>query len=56
MAVLTETPVTLNDWYEACASELPEGFSKSKMQYAVRTYWTDEVVKIEGKVNKYRKA
>ncbi len=57
MGVLTEVPMTMADWYAACESELPEGFSKSKMQYAAREYWADEVVKIDtGKVNQYRKA
>lgn len=53
---LTDEPMTMADWYDACADELPEGFSKSKMQYAIRVYWADEVAKIEGKVNMYKRA
>ena len=56
MAVLGDAPMSVADWFEACKDELPEGFSKSKLQYAVREYWNDEVIKIEGKVNQYRKA
>lgn len=56
MAYLTDTPMTIADWYTACADELPDNFSKSKLQYAVREYWASEVVKVDGKVNQYRKA
>ena len=56
MAVLGETPLSVSDWFDLCSAEMPEGFTKSKLQYAVREYWSDEVVKIEGgKVNMYRK-
>jgi len=47
MAHLTSTPVTVTDLFAACESELPEGFSKSKIQYALLNYWADEVVKHE---------
>ena len=56
MSVLTEKPMTIAEWFAACADKLPDGFTKSKMQYAVREYLAAEVVKIEGKVNEYRKA
>jgi hypothetical protein len=35
---------------------VPEGMSKSKVQYALRELWAAEVVKIEGKVNEYKRA
>lgn len=54
MGVMSAAPKTLAEIYEACKDELPEGFSKSKVQYALREYWASEVVKIEGKVNEYR--
>ena len=47
MAHLTDTPVTVADLFAACEDELPEGFSKSKIQYAVRELWASEVVKHE---------
>ena len=45
MAHLTDTPVTVADLFTACESELPEKFSKSKVQYAMRELWASEVVK-----------
>ena len=45
MAHLDATPVTVADLFTACEGELPEGFSKSKVQYALSNYWADEVVK-----------
>ena len=52
---LSDRPMTIADIWEAVKDEMPEGFTKSKLQYAMREYWGDEVVKIEGKVNEYRK-
>ena len=49
-------PVTVSELYEAIKDELPEGFSRGKVQYALMNYWTDEVVKIEGKPNMYKRA
>ena len=56
MAHMSETPQTIAEIYDACADELPEGFSKSKIQYAVLNYWKDEVTKIEQPkgANQYR--
>ena len=47
-------PATVSEIFEACESQLPIGFSKSKIQYGLTHYWTEEVEKIEGKVNSYR--
>lgn len=55
LAVATEA-VTISELYEAVADKLPEGFTKGKLQYAVTRLWTDAIVRIEGKVNTYRKA
>ena len=46
-------PVTIGELYESIEGELPEGFSKGKMQYAITRLWADEVEKTEGKVNSY---
>ena len=46
-------PVTIGELYDEIADELPEGFSKGKVQYAITRLWADEVVKTEGKVNSY---
>jgi hypothetical protein len=56
MAELGDTPVTIGELYEAVEGNLPEGFTKGKLQYAVTRLWKDEIVRIEGKVNTYRKA
>jgi hypothetical protein len=58
MDAMDDTPKTVAEIYDACADELPEGFSKSKIQYALLNYWNDEVVKVENPkgANTYRKA
>ncbi len=57
LGALTATPVTIGELYDEIASELPEGFTKGKVQYAITRLWADEVTKTEGKVNTYsRKA
>ena len=52
----TAEAVTLGELYDAVSDNLPEGFTKGKLQYAVTRLWTDAIVRIEGKVNTYRKA
>lgn len=46
-------PVTIAELYEEIKDELPSGFSKSKVQYAVTRLWSDEIIKTEGKTNTY---
>lgn len=46
-------PVTIGELYNELEGELPEGFTKGKLQYAVTRLWTDSIAKIEGKVNTY---
>lgn len=53
---LADTPCTCAELYEAIKDELPEGMGKGKVQYALTHLWQDEIVKIEGKPNTYRKA
>ena len=48
--------VTVAEIWDACQGDLPDGFTKNKIAYALRTYWADEVNKTEGKVNAYTKA
>lgn len=50
---LIGVPVTIADLYEEIKGDLPEGFGKSKVQYAVTRLWADEIAKTEGKVNTY---
>lgn len=57
LGVLTDTPVTIGEIYDEVANDLPEGFTKGKVQYAITRLWADEVTKVEGKTNGYcRKA
>ena len=54
---LTDQPQTIAEIWEKTKAEMEAvGMSKSKIQYAVREYWASDVVKIEGKVNEYRRA
>lgn len=53
---LSDTPVTIAELYDAVRDELPEGFTRGKLQYAVTKLWVDEIVKIDGKPNTYKKA
>ena len=50
---LSDTPVTIGELYAEVENDLPEGFSKGKVQYAITRLWADEVEKTEGKVNTY---
>ena len=52
----TDKAVTIGELFDAVEAELPEGFTKGKLQYAVTRLWKDEIVRTEGKVNTYSKA
>ena len=56
LGALSDTPVTITELYDAVKDALPESFSKGKIQYAVTKLWVDEIVKIDGKPNTYKKA
>ena len=47
LANLSDTPVTIAELYEQIADQLPDGFTRSKLQYAMGNLWT-EVEKIGG--------
>ena len=54
---LTDTPVALNDlWGEIEGDVTAKGMTKHNVQYALNNLWQDEIVKIPGKPNTYRKA
>ena len=53
---LATQPVTVAELYESCAKDLPDGFTKAKVQYALGHYWESEIVKVEGNPNTYAKA
>lgn len=50
---VADAPITIAELYEEIKDELPSGFSKSKVQYAVTRLWADEITKVEGKTNSY---
>ena len=54
--ILPDTPVTCSEVWEAIRGDVPTGITKSKVQYALSHLWQDEIVKIEGKPNTYRRA
>ena len=59
LAHMTQTPQTSAEIMTACEGELPEGFTKSKLQYAFKNYWTDDIVTIPSTKtapNQYRRA
>jgi len=53
---LGETPCTCSELHDAIAAELPAGMTRAKVQYALNNLWQDEIVKIPGKPNTYRRA
>lgn len=53
---LGTTPVTASELYEAVADELPTGFTKGKLSWALNNIWADSVVRIDGKVKTYTRA
>ena len=56
IGALTSTPATVAEIWDAIEDEVPEGVTKGKVQYALTHLWGDEIVKVEGKPNGYRKA
>ena len=56
VGTLTDIPVTVAELWESIENEVPDGITKGKVQYALTHLWGDEIVKIEGKPNTYRKA
>ena len=53
---LTNTPCTCAELYDAIKDQLPSGFERGKVQYALTHRGEDEIVKIEGSPNTYRRA
>lgn len=53
LGALTETPATIAEIFDAVKDELPQGFTRNKVQYAITRLWADGVAKFEGKPNTY---
>lgn len=47
------TPAPISELYDEVKDNLPNGFTKGKMQYAITRLWVNEIIKTEGKVNTY---
>lgn len=58
MKALSEAtaPVTIAELWDAIEADVPEGVTKGKLQYAVTRLWKDEITKIDGNPNSYKKA
>ena len=53
---LTDTPVCLNDlWPEIEGEITAKSMTKHNVQYALNNLWQDEIEKIAGKPNTYRR-
>jgi len=46
-------PVTISELWEEIKGDMPEGFAKGKLQYAMTRMWREEFGRNEGKVNTY---
>lgn len=54
---LTDTPVTCADLFGEIEGEvIAKGMTRHNVQYALNNLWQDEIVKIAGKPNTYRRA
>ena len=54
---LTDTPVTCADLFGEIEAEVTaNGMTRHNVQYALNNLWQDEIVKIPGKPNTYRRA
>ena len=58
MRVLSDVPLTVAEIWEKVEDQMPEGFTKGKVQYALRETWAADVVKVEAAKgpNSYRRA
>jgi hypothetical protein len=54
---LTDTPVSCSDlWNEISDEVSAKNMTRYNVQYALNNLWQDEIVKIPGKPNTYRRA
>ena len=55
MDELGDATCTISELWDAVAPKMPEGFTKGKLQHAITRLWIDELERIEGKVNSYKR-
>ena len=51
--ILCDNPMTVKEIYAEGEGQWPEGFTASKVQYAVLHYWNDEIVKHDNGKNAF---
>lgn len=57
IGALSDTPATCADVFEEIKNELTaKGMTRYNVQHALNNLWQDEIVKIPGKPNTYRRA
>lgn len=56
MENLADEPCTVAELWDVIKDKVPDGITKNKVQYALTHLWQDEIVKVEGKPNGYRRA
>lgn len=47
------TNITVGELYDEIADELPDGFTRGKLNYALTRMWSDKVLVTSGKPNTY---
>jgi hypothetical protein len=52
---LSSTPITCADLWNEISAEASEDMTRNKLQYALNNLWQDEIEKIPGKPNTYRR-
>ena len=56
MENLSDELCTVAELWDVIKDKVPDGITKNKVQYALTHLWQDEIVKVEGKPNGYRRA
>ena len=56
LGALSDTPVTISELYDSIKADLPENFTRGRVQYAIVEVFKDEVEKISGSPNTYKRA
>ena len=53
--ILSDKPLTVAEIFERGGTDWPEGTTARKISYGLTHQWAENVVKIEGKPNQYRR-
>lgn len=55
IGALGDAAATVAEIYEAIKGDLPEGFGKGKVQYALTHLWQDQIAVVDGTPKSYRR-